>query len=84
MKPSVVLAFASRRIARARFAASKAADSHQAPAQLRETEAGVLAAWQQMRKGSESSRDGMLLSAVRSCQSDHRAATASVRSAHMV
>lgn len=49
---------------KARFAASKAADSHQAPTQPRETEAGVLTAWQQMLKGSESSRDRMLLSAV--------------------
>lgn len=85
MKPSVVVALVSRRMTEARFAASKAADSHQAPAQPRETEAGVLTAWQHMLKGSDSSRDRMLLSAVveLSVRPGHQAVTASVCSAQI-
>lgn len=76
MKPSLV----SRRMTKARFVASKAADTHQAPTQPRETEAGILTAWQHMLKGSESSRDRMLLSAVvePSVSPGHQAVTASV------
>lgn len=85
MKPSVVVALVSGRMTEARLAASKAADSHQAPTQPRETEAGVLTAWQHMLKGSDSSRDGMLLSAVveLSVRPGHQAVTASVCSAQI-
>lgn len=80
MKPSVVVALVSRRMTKARFAASKAADSHRAATQPKDTEAGVLAAWQHMLKGSEPSRGKVLLSAVveLSVRPGHRAVTASV------
>lgn len=80
MKPSVVVALVSRRMTKARFAASKAADSHQAATQPRETKAGVLTAWQHMLKGSEPSRGRILLSAVvdLSVRPGHQAVTASV------
>lgn len=66
-------------MSRARFAASKAADSHQAATQPRETEAGVLTAWQHMLKGSEASRGRELLSATveLSVRPGHQAVTAS-------
>lgn len=55
----------------ARFAASKAVDSHQEATQPRETVAGVLTAWQHMQKGSEASRGAKRLSAV--LESDRQA-----------
>lgn len=65
---------------RARFAASIAAESHQAATQPREAEAGILAAWQHILKGSEDSRGRTLLSAVveLSVKPGHQAVTASV------
>lgn len=86
MKPSVVVAQVSRRMTKARFAASKAADSHQGATQPRETEAGVLTASQHMLKASEPSRGRMLLSAVveLSVRPGHQAVTASVCSARIL
>ena len=71
---------------KARFAASKAADSHQGATQPRETEAGVLTASQHMLKASEPSRGRMLLSAVveLSVRPGHQAVTASVCSARIL
>lgn len=78
MKLSVVVALVSRRMTKARFAASKAADSHQASSQPRETEADVLPARQHMLKGSQLSRARTLLSAVveLSVRPGHQAVTA--------
>ncbi|KAK9519881.1 hypothetical protein VZT92_022582 [Zoarces viviparus] len=88
MKPSVVVASVSRRTQarRARFAASKAAASHQAATQPRETEAGVRSAWRHMLKGSQPSRGRAPPSAAveLSVRPGHRAVTASVCSAHML
>ena len=86
MKLCVVVALVSGTMTKARFAASKEADSHQAATQPRETAAGVLNAWQHMLKGSEPSRGRMLLSAVveLSVSPGHQAVTASVCSAQIL
>lgn len=88
MKPSRLVALVSRRMwaKQARFVPSKAADSHQAATQSKETQAGNLTAWQHMLKGSEASRGRMLLSAVveLSVRPGHQAVTASVCSAQIL
>lgn len=73
MKPSNYSGFSQQQ--EPRSLPFKAADSHQAAAQPRETPAGVLTAWRHMLKGSEPSRGSVVELSVRP---GHQAVTASV------